>query len=165
MDLIGKGLDAPVLIFVDTKDHAEQLFKDLFSEGVNVDAIHSDKPQEQRDKIVQSFREGKLWFLICTELMGRGIDFKAVNLMINYDFPQSAVSYIHRIGRTGRAGRTGKAITFFTESDVNKLRKIVKVMRKSGCEVPDYMLHIKYKKNAWKKSVKRRKKKPAKVDE
>lgn len=54
----------------------------------------------QRDNVVRSFREGKIWVLICTELMGRGIDFKGVNLVINYDFPPSAVSYIHRIGKT-----------------------------------------------------------------
>ena len=52
----------------------------------------------QRDKIVQCFHNGSIWILICTELMGRGIDFKGVNLVINYDFPNSAVSYIHRIG-------------------------------------------------------------------
>lgn len=53
----------------------------------------------QRDNVVRSFREGKIWVLICTELMGRGIDFKGINLVINYDFPPSAVSYIHRIGK------------------------------------------------------------------
>ena len=55
--------------------------------------------------------------------MGRGIDFKGVNLVLNYDFPQSAISYIHRIGRTGRAGRQGRAITFFTEDDAVSLRR------------------------------------------
>lgn len=63
----------------------------------------------------RAFRSGQVWVLICTELLGRGIDFKGVNLVINYDFPPSTVSYIHRIGRTGRAGRRGKAITFFTD--------------------------------------------------
>lgn len=53
----------------------------------------------QRDNVVKAFREGKIWVLICTELMGRGIDFKGVNLVINYDFPPSAISYIHRIGK------------------------------------------------------------------
>lgn len=61
--------------------------------------------------------------MICTELMGRGIDFKGVNLVINYDFPSSAISYIHRIGRTGRAGRPGKAVTFFTNDDKPMLRR------------------------------------------
>lgn len=53
----------------------------------------------QRDNVVKAFRQGKVWVLICTELMGRGIDFKGVNLVINYDFPPSAISYIHRIGK------------------------------------------------------------------
>lgn len=77
----------------------------------------------QRDNTVKAFREGKIWVLICTELMGRGIDFKGVNLVINYDFPSSAISYIHRIGRTGRAGRPGKAVTFFTNDDKPMLRR------------------------------------------
>lgn len=72
---------------------------------------------------MKAFREGKIWVLICTELMGRGIDFKGVRLVINYDFPSSAISYIHRIGRTGRAGRPGKAVTFFTNDDKPMLRR------------------------------------------
>lgn len=68
------------------------------------------------------------------ELMSRGIDFKGVNLVINYDFPQSITSYIHRIGRTGRAGREGHAITFYTEQDFPFLRSIANVMKASGCK-------------------------------
>ena len=60
--------------------------------------------------------------MICTELLGRGMDFQGVNLVVNYDFPRSAISYVHRIGRTGRAGRKGEAITFFTEDDTEFLR-------------------------------------------
>ena len=76
--------------------------------------------------------------------MARGMDFKGVNCVINYDFPQSTVSYVHRIGRTGRAGRKGKAITFFTENDMKYLRSIANVMKISGCEdVPEWMLKLK----------------------
>ncbi len=75
--------------------------------------------------------------------MARGVDFKGVQMVLNYDLPQSPVNYIHRIGRTGRAGRKGKAITLFTENDVSKLRSIANVMKLSGCEVPDWMLSIK----------------------
>ena len=77
----------------------------------------------QRDKLVTAFREGKIWILICTELMARGIDFKGINLGINYDFPPSSISYVHRIGRAGRAGRQGRAITFFTEEEIDNLRR------------------------------------------
>ena len=97
--------------------------------------------------------------------MARGIDFVGVNLVINYDFPQTVQSYIHRIGRTGRAGRSGDAVTYFTKQDVVYLKSIVNVMRgvsvrkfalqsrdrcnaimvyiESGCEVPDWMLQLK----------------------
>ncbi|XP_031560246.1 probable ATP-dependent RNA helicase DDX52 [Actinia tenebrosa] len=142
-DIIRKGFNPPVLIFVQSKDRAKELFHELIYDGINVDVIHSDRTQAQRDNIVKSFRSGKIWVLIATELMGRGIDFKGVNLVINYDFPTSAVSYIHRIGRTGRAGRAGKAVTFFTEADVIYLRSIANVMKTSGCKIPDWMLKIK----------------------
>lgn len=108
-----------------------------------MDVIHADRTQQQRDEVVKAFREGKVWVLICTELIGRGIDFLGVNLVINYDFPPSAIAYIHRIGRTGRAGRKGKAITYFTQDDKLKLRSIANILRNSGCKVPEYMLTIK----------------------
>jgi len=142
-ELVQKGLTPPVLIFVQTKERAKELFSELIYDGINVDVIHADRTQLQRDNVVRSFRGGQVWVLICTELMGRGIDFKGVSLVINYDFPPSAISYIHRIGRTGRAGRPGKAITFFTEDDTISLRSIAHVLRDSGCEVPDYMLTMK----------------------
>ncbi|XP_050432332.1 probable ATP-dependent RNA helicase DDX52 [Adelges cooleyi] len=142
-DLVKKGLSPPVLIFLQSKERAKELFSELIYDGINVDVIHADRTQQQRDNTVKAFREGKIWVLICTELMGRGIDFKGVNLVINYDFPSSAISYIHRIGRTGRAGRPGNAVTFFTNDDKPMLRSIATVMKDSGCPVPDYMLEMK----------------------
>jgi len=139
-NLLVEGLHPPVLVFVQTKERAKELYEELIYDGINVDVIHAERTQLQRDNVVKCFRAGQIWVLICTELMGRGIDFVGVNLVINYDFPPSAISYIHRIGRTGRAGRTGKAVTFFTESDSVYLRSIAQVMRNSGCEVPEYML-------------------------
>ena len=112
-------------------------------DGLNVDVIHADRSQAQREATVAKFREGKVWVLIATELVARGMDFKGVSLVINYDFPQTPVSYIHRIGRTGRAGRAGRAVTFFTEADAEQLRAIANVMKASGCEVADWMLRIK----------------------
>ncbi|KAL4237336.1 DEAD (Asp-Glu-Ala-Asp) box polypeptide 52 [Mactra antiquata] len=141
-DIIRKGIKPPVLVFVQSKERAKELFHELIYDGMNVDVIHADRTQLQRDNVIKSFRAGKIWILICTELMGRGIDFKGVNLVINYDFPNSAISYIHRIGRTGRAGHEGKAVTFFTEDDAVYLRSIANVMRTSGCPVPEYMLKI-----------------------
>ena len=99
------------------------MFKELIYDGINVDVIHADRSQQQRDNVVKAFREGKIWVLICTELIGRGIDFKGVNMVVNYDFPPSGIAYIHRIGRTGRAGRTGQAITYFTQDDTANLKR------------------------------------------
>ncbi|XP_076302286.1 putative ATP-dependent RNA helicase DDX52 [Lasioglossum baleicum] len=142
-NIIQKGVLPPVLVFVQSKERAQELFNELIYDGINVDVIHADRTQIQRDNVVRCFREGKIWILICTELMARGIDFKGINLVINYDFPPSAISYVHRIGRTGRAGHKGKAITFFTEQDTTNLRSIATVMKESGCNVPDYMLAMK----------------------
>merc|ERR1719291_1657481 len=133
----------PALIFVQSKERAKQLFGELVYDGIFVDAIHADRTKQQRDNTVKAFRAGRIWMLICTDLMARGVDFKGVETVVNYDFPQSASTYIHRIGRTGRAGRKGTALTLFTITDFDCLRSIVGVMRQSGCEVPDWMLRLK----------------------
>ncbi|KAI3373663.1 hypothetical protein L3Q82_022253, partial [Scortum barcoo] len=142
-DMIKKGFLPPMLVFVQSIERARELFHELVYEGINVDVIHAERTQQQRDNVVSSFRSGKIWVLICTALLARGIDFKGVNLVLNYDFPTSAVEYIHRIGRTGRAGHQGKAITFFTENDKPLLRSIANVIKQAGCPVPDYMIGIK----------------------
>lgn len=113
--LIHEGFKPPVLIFVQSIARAQELFNELIYDGINVDMIHSERSQLQRDNIVSNFRIGKIWVLISTELISRGIDFKNIQLVINYDFPQTAASYIHRIGRTGRCNQPGKAITYFTK--------------------------------------------------
>lgn len=133
----------PALVFVQSKERAKELFGELVYDGIFVDTIHADRTKQQRDNTVKAFRAGKLWVLVCTDLMARGVDFKGVETVINYDFPQSAATYIHRIGRTGRAGRKGKAITMFTIDDFESLRSIVGVVRQSGCEVPEWMLRLK----------------------
>ncbi|CAG8576898.1 4770_t:CDS:10, partial [Diversispora eburnea] len=158
--MIQRGeLKPPVLIFVQSIDRSKELFHELIYDGINVDVIHSERTKVQRDSIVLNFRQGKIWVLIATELMARGMDFKGVNLVINYDFPQSVQSYIHRIGRTGRAGKSGEAITFYTKEDAPFLKSIVNVMKDSGCEVPDWMLKLK---NPTKESKQELRKKPIK---
>ncbi|XP_037543329.1 probable ATP-dependent RNA helicase DDX52 [Nematolebias whitei] len=159
-DIIKKGFLPPMLVFVQSIERAQELFHELVYEGINVDVIHAERTQQQRENVVNSFRSGKIWVLICTALLARGIDFKGVNLVLNYDFPTSAVEYIHRIGRTGRAGHRGKAITFFTENDKPLLRSIANVIKQAGCPVPDYMtgfkkIHSKIKRRLEKKPPKR----------
>ena len=147
-ELVRVGIKPPVLIFVQSKERASELYDELAYDGLNVDVIHAERPQAQRDAVVEQFRTGKVWVLIATELMARGMDFKGVSLVVNYDFPTSVSSYVHRIGRTGRAGRAGEAVTFFTEGDVEQLRAIANVMKASGCEVPEWMLKLKPLKKA-----------------
>ncbi|KAG8479894.1 hypothetical protein CXB51_029496 [Gossypium anomalum] len=142
-------LNAPVLIFVQSKERAKELYEELKFDNIRVGVIHSDLSETQRENVVNDFRAGKTWVLIATDVIARGMDFKGVNCVINYDFPDSAAAYIHRIGRSGRAGRTGEAITFYTEDDVPFLRNIANVMAASGCEVPSWIMAL--RKLRWKK--------------
>ncbi|BGP52138.1 RNA-dependent ATPase rok1 [Rhodotorula kratochvilovae] len=142
-DLISSGkFTPPVLIFVQSVVRAKELANELVLDGINADAIHADRTPAERDDVVARFAKGEVWCLICTDVMARGVDFKGVKLVVNYDFPQSAMSYIHRIGRTGRAGKPGRAITFFTKADAGHLKTIVNVMRASGCTVPEWMASL-----------------------
>lgn len=133
----------PTLVFVQSIERAKELFKELVFDGIFADVIHADRTKAERDRVIQGFREKKIWVLICTDLMARGVDFKGVHVVVNWDLPQSAATYIHRIGRTGRAGRKGSAITFFTLDDVKYLKAVIGVMRQSGCIISPWMLEIK----------------------
>ncbi|GAA5886467.1 hypothetical protein JCM5296_001917 [Sporobolomyces johnsonii] len=146
----------PVLIFVQSIQRAKELTTELLLDGLSADCIHAERSGDERDRAVREFAEGKIWVLVCTDVMGRGVDFKGVKLVINYDFPQSAMSYIHRIGRTGRAGKEGRAITFFTKADAGHLKTIVNVMRQSGCDVPAWMLALPAPSQDAKKALKMR---------
>ena len=89
--------------------------KEQLQEGKRIEVLSSEKNKEERQKIINQFDNGKFWILITTDIVARGIDFKNVNLVINYDFPNSMLTYIHRVGRTARAERNGAALTFFTD--------------------------------------------------
>jgi ATP-dependent RNA helicase DDX52/ROK1 len=136
------GMAPPCLVFVQSKERAAQLHRELSLERVPLAAIHADMSQARRDAAVDAFRRGDIWVLIATDLLARGVDVVGVNTVINFDFPLSPVQYVHRIGRTGRAGRHGTAVTLFTEMDAPQLRAVVNVMRASGCDVPDWMLSL-----------------------
>ena len=92
----------PALVFVQSKDRAVQLVKLLsaIDSNLKVDSINSGKSDKERDETMERFRRGEIWVLVCTELLGRGLDLSDVGLVINYDLPTSIVSYIHRVGRT-----------------------------------------------------------------
>jgi len=141
--IFANNFKPPCLIFVQSKDRAKQLYEEIKFEPYRVCLVQGDIHSNTRQEIVSKFRKGEFWVMICTELMGRGLDFPELSLVINYDFPNSAIEYIHRIGRTGRAGKKGKAITLFTPEDTELLRTIGGVIKQAGCDVPDYIMKMK----------------------
>jgi len=109
------------LIFSNTKRQAEIIKRILKQKKLAADCIHGDLPQRLRVRILDSFRNGRINILIATDVLGRGIHIENIDYVINYDFPQSSKSYIHRIGRTGRAGAKGKSITLISEREKSRL--------------------------------------------
>jgi ATP-dependent RNA helicase DDX52/ROK1 len=150
-NLLAGGVTPPVLVFVQSKARAEQVAALLALEGARVGCMHGDLAPAARAEAVTAFRRGDTAFLVTSDVLARGVDFKGVNLVINFDVPTSATAYVHRVGRTGRAGRQGAAVTLFTEADTPLLRSIANVMHASGCEVPPWMLQLKKMSAAGKK--------------
>ncbi|MDO8551681.1 MAG: DEAD/DEAH box helicase [bacterium] len=109
--LIREGFDK-VLIFGRTKHGIEKLNKALVSRGFKVGAIHGNKRQSQRQRVLQSFKASEIQILLATDVASRGLDIPNVTHVINYELPETYEDYIHRIGRTGRAGKIGMALTF-----------------------------------------------------
>lgn len=101
-----------VLIFTSTKHSADNLCRKLGENKIYVEALHGDKRQSQRSRIIEKFKSGGVDVLVATDVASRGIDVTDISHVINYDMPQSYDDYIHRIGRTGRAGKKGFALTF-----------------------------------------------------
>lgn len=125
----------PIIIFLQSIIRAKALYHELLYDKLNVDVIHAERTPKQRDEVIKRFKNGDIWVLITTDVLARGVDFKGINLVINYDVPQSAQSYVHRIGRTGRNGKFGKAVTFFTKEDNKLIKPIINVMKQSGCQL------------------------------
>jgi len=118
-----------VLVFVKMKHQASRLAKQLSQSGVPAEGIHGDRTQNQRQRALDKFKEGKLRVLVGTDVAARGIDITGVTHVVNFDFPLQNEDYIHRIGRTGRAKAEGDAITFVTENEhraLNDLERFIK---------------------------------------
>ena len=112
------------IIFCSTKRGVDDLTVALQNRGYSADALHGNLSQAQRDRVMNRFKQGSADILVATDVAARGIDIDEIDLVINFDIPNDAEIYVHRIGRTGRAGRTGKACTFITPRDYYKLRDI-----------------------------------------
>ena len=98
------------IIFCNTRDETQRVAEALKARGFDADWLNGDLPQGDRERVMNATREGRLRFLVCTDVAARGIDISHLTHVINYDFPETAEQYVHRTGRTGRAGRTGTAI-------------------------------------------------------
>lgn len=125
------------MIYCSSKKKVIWLSEKLSEEGYPVSSIHGDITQIDRDKIMKNFRKGETRVLITTDLLARGIDVRAVSLVINYDLPEDMQSYIHRIGRTGRFGRKGWAINFVMKTDDKYMRTIENYYQTQIVEMPD----------------------------
>ena len=119
------------LIFTRTKADAQQITEQLIREGYDVDALHGDLTQAQRDKVMARFRDKSLQLLIATDVAARGIDVKGITHVINYELPDDIEVYTHRSGRTGRAGKSGIAISLVTPREVHRLRQAEKLINTS----------------------------------
>lgn len=112
------------VVFCNTKRQVDELISELKGRGYFADGIHGDMKQQQRDRVMDDFRNGKTEILIATDVAARGIDVDGVDIVFNYDLPQDEEYYVHRIGRTGRAGKSGLALSFISGREVYKLKDI-----------------------------------------
>jgi ATP-dependent RNA helicase RhlE len=107
--------------------------RELDREGIEAMAIHGNKSQRARQNALNSFKDGKIWVLVATDIAARGIDIMELSHVINYDIPNEPETYIHRIGRTGRAGRGGSAVSFCCFDELDYLHDIEKL---TGTKIP-----------------------------
>lgn len=128
MEMLLKQYEGAVLLFSRTRHGAKKICRDLKRAGFTAAEIHSNRSLPQRKQALDGFKSGKYRVLVATDIAARGIDVNNIELVLNYDVPEDAEDYVHRIGRTGRAGKKGHAITFIMPSQSDKLRKIEKLI-------------------------------------
>ncbi|CAG8027931.1 unnamed protein product [Penicillium olsonii] len=129
-------LRPPFLIFTQTIPRAVALHSELKYDipaeaggSSRIAVLHSDLSDIQRSEIMRDFRKGEIWILVTTDLLARGVDFRGINGVVNYDIPNSAAVYVHRVGRTGRAGREGGiAVTYYTKEDIPYVKSIANII-------------------------------------
>jgi ATP-dependent RNA helicase RhlE len=112
------------IVFTRTKRSADVVQRKLTQQGINAGAIHGNKSQNARQRVLDSFRNNRVKVLVATDVAARGIDIDGITHVVNYDLPTEPENYVHRIGRTGRAGACGTAVTFYTSDQRAELRAI-----------------------------------------
>jgi len=117
-----------VLVFTRTKHGADRVVRHLERENISSTAMHADKTQPQRTRALEDFKSGKVRVLVATDIAQRGLDISGITHVINYDVPQQAEDYVHRIGRTGRAAKEGDAFTFMAPDEIAMVKSIERVI-------------------------------------
>ncbi len=128
-DLLKETSTDSVLIFTRTKHRARRLDRQLQKASYRVTSLHSDRTQGQRQRALKGFKSGQFQIMVATVIAARGLDVQSISHVINFDMPDTADAYIHRIGRTGRAKRTGDAFTLSTPDDEDMIRRLEKIMK------------------------------------
>jgi ATP-dependent RNA helicase RhlE len=128
--LVNQHPDSKVLVFVRTKVRAERVSKAMERAGIETLFIHSGKDQDERNDVMRLFRNGKIKVLIATDVTARGIDIPDVDYVVNYDLPDKAENYVHRVGRTGRGTKKGQAVSFCSTEERPMLEEIEKFVQK-----------------------------------
>lgn len=128
LQLIKKTVAQSILVFTRTKHRADRVTEIIKRAGHPAAALHANKSQGQRQHALEQFRSGRLSILVATDIAARGLDIASISHVINYDMPDSATTYIHRIGRTGRAARTGDALTLATWEDAEVVKDIERLL-------------------------------------
>jgi ATP-dependent RNA helicase DeaD len=132
---------ARAIIFCRTRTQTSKVADRLRRDGYDAKALHAGFTQPQRDQVINAFRNGRLRFLVATDVAARGLDIEGITHIINYDIPEDALIYFHRIGRTGRMGREGTAITLVGYGEMAGLQQI-KALTKTSIEELEQNLTI-----------------------
>ena len=138
LHLLRDTIKGSILIFRRTKFGVDKLEQTLLKNGFEVDTIHGDKTQSGRQTALNKFKNGYVNILIATDVAARGIDINELDAVINFDLPNVAETYVHRIGRTGRAGHTGKAYSFCSADEMPYVKPIQQLIRKPIAVVEDH---------------------------
>lgn len=138
IDILGSSEADRVLVFTRTKHGANKVVQDLEKTGIKSEAIHGNKTQNSRQRALKNFKEKTTRVLVATDIAARGIDIEELELVINYEIPNIAETYVHRIGRTGRAGNSGMAISFCNFEEQAYLKDIQKLI---GTKIPEIKDH------------------------
>jgi ATP-dependent RNA helicase RhlE len=131
MKMLLQKYHGTVLVFTRTKMKASRVTRNIRAMGHKVAEIHSNRSMSQRNQAIEGFKRGRFRVLVATDIAARGIDISMIELVVNYDLPDEAENYVHRIGRTGRAGKEGHAVTLATPAQSHDVRQIENLIKKT----------------------------------